>query len=595
MAIALVVPNPILYQYNTTTKGSTAALMQWLHQKKMVSKHNIVVYLFIFAVCCLTYQNLYVAFHSVTSDDYELDLLISSPTPGTPEQREYLSQSKLLLDLDLDSSVRASSRTSRECRLQWDLEKKVNLTNTWLEMQLPILISAIRDDRGEKSHSNNISAQTTQRRLKRSGKRQKRRQGNKKKDFYQNTKEDIVYITLTQAHCRQRRKVFDFKKIPWTCIYGRKSTIGKTSRIIDGKDDDVRQELAAFIPQDKPEAIINLLCNSTMDDSFVLKGIYPTLLPDPIDGKNGTNNEQPFVYNLEAPLECDRLEEQETAKIHEEKKFGACLRFKGEFDRSLVPQWIEYHRILGIEHFWVYVNEVWDLSALYNQSYITYVPYDLNWNNHKSHFQHRYNSYKPKISQEPASFACMWNAKKYGYDWVTTIDVDEWIRVPAAEDNRTGVSKSFPLRSYMERFDPNEYSCFIMRSIAFGRNIWLKQPDYPINPLLIDYVWRQNKNLSEYSGHRAKGIYNPQSVWSFGVHYCWVVEGTINGFYPQKGGLFMHHYKLAHEGVYRKYEKKMVESEGDLLQDPAVRDMYRSDLASALETLDSTPSTTLVP
>ena len=71
------------------------------------------------------------------------------------------------------------------------------------------------------------------------------------------------------------------------------------------------------------------------------------------------------------------FQSQETGNIHE-KKIGACIRFKGEFDRLHVPQWIEYHRLLGIKHFWVYINEEWNVNGLYNQSYMTYMQFDLN-------------------------------------------------------------------------------------------------------------------------------------------------------------------------------------------------------------------------
>ena len=122
-----------------------------------------------------------------------------------------------------------------------------------------------------------------------------------------------------------------------------------------------------------------------------------------------------------------------------------------------------------------------------------------------------------------------------------------------------------------------------MRSVPHGSNKWLPKPDFPPNPLLIDYVWRQNKNLYDYVNGRQKIIYNPQSVWGIGVHYCWTAQGTKKILQPAKGEAYVHHYKLPDRGVSRKGGKRMVKSEDNLLRDPIIRDMYRSDLVSALK------------
>ena len=62
-------------------------------------------------------------------------------------------------------------------------------------------------------------------------------------------------------------------------------------------------------------------------------------------------------------------------------KIGICIQFRGEFDRQLIPQWIEYHKMIGIDHFWIFPNESWNMTGLYNTSYITYVPWDVFWYN----------------------------------------------------------------------------------------------------------------------------------------------------------------------------------------------------------------------
>jgi len=397
----------------------------------------------------------------------------------------------------------------------------------------------------------------------------------------------------------------DFQLIPWVCLYGRNRLEGQINDKDDGAQNQRQgvQELAALAPRTNKGDHVIVMCNSTTENStMVLKGIYPTTIPSQITNNskstNTTNNNVDtiektqqshfdFFYSLKEPLECDRLEEQEMSEVHDEKKIGACLRFKGEHDRALVPQWIEYHRLLGVEHFWVYVNEEWNLSGLFNRSYITYMPFDLNWkdNNHSSYFPHHFNDYKPKLSQEPAQWSCVFNARKYDYDWVITTDTDEYVRVPKLTNKTSGVITS-PLQSYLRKFDPRIYSSLVMNSIPFGRNEWLEKPDFPSDPFLIDYVWRRNLNFSEYPIYRYKQIYNPQHVWSIGVHYCFLSEGKHNVPLKAEDGLFIQHYKLAHKGVYKKHEKIMIKSELDLLKDTTLRDMYRSHLADAMERLE---------
>ena len=465
-----------------------------------------------------------------------------------------------LHDLVDPASVRSksssrSSRTGLECRVFWDYEKKTNLIDRWVELDLPILTSVVRDDRAKKEVLE------------------------REKKFYKNLKQDIVYITLTHAHGKRGKNVaMNFKNILWKCIYGRRlSENGRTHHQI------VYHEFAEHVQSKKPLDIINLMCNHTKNgDDWVLKGISPTKLPDLKAAKLNTTNITSFVYSLEKPLECDRLEQEESAAIHNPKKIGACVRFMGDKDRSLIPQFIEYHRILGIEHFWIFINEDWNLTGLYNASYITYMPLDFICENHKSHFNHIYYSMQPEISQEPANNHCLWNAKKYGYDWVTTTDVDEWIHIPAGDSKADqNVSTIFPLRSYLKRFDPNTFSCLSMKSVPFGSNQWLHKPDFSPNPLLIDYTWRENKTFSKFS-HRKKVIYNPQNVWGIGVHHCWTAQGIHTHLHPAKDA-YVHHYKRPDKGVFLKMEKMMVKSEESLLRDSIMRDMYRSDLVSALE------------
>ena len=81
-----------------------------------------------------------------------------------------------------------------------------------------------------------------------------------------------------------------------------------------------------------------------------------------------------WVYDLRPYLKCDRIE-TEIDRPPPGTKIGMCVRFRG--DHHLIPPFIAYHRLIGVEHFWFYVNEEFDLSDLPVAPYLTYVPIDL--------------------------------------------------------------------------------------------------------------------------------------------------------------------------------------------------------------------------
>mmetsp|Transcript_29363 Transcript_29363/g.79493 ORF Transcript_29363/g.79493 Transcript_29363/m.79493 type:complete len:173 (-) Transcript_29363:14-532(-) len=101
---------------------------------------------------------------------------------------EYLSGNRSS-DVDQRKQLRAGG-TSVDCRMKWDLKKNTHLINQWLEMELPILVTAIRHDRGKKT------------------------QNHEESKYYQNTKDDIVYAILTERPHRQSNKVMNFQLIP---------------------------------------------------------------------------------------------------------------------------------------------------------------------------------------------------------------------------------------------------------------------------------------------------------------------------------------------------------------------------------------------
>jgi hypothetical protein len=208
--------------------------------------------------------------------------------------------------------------------------------------------------------------------------------------------------------------------------------------------------------------------------------------------------------------------------INNSNKIGACLRFQGDFDRSILPQWIEYHRLLGIDHFWIYVNEPWSWQHQeeeleegggggggflhhhhHHPSYVTYLAFDQQWQDHAHYYQHYYHrtldnggdhqevvvapSTQWTLTQEPAQTSCLYLAKTLGYDWITTPDVDEYLFLSKTNNDNNNDDENEnenhdddnhdlpPLKQFLSQFDKEQYSSLIVNSIPYGSNAFVQR------------------------------------------------------------------------------------------------------------------------
>lgn len=114
-------------------------------------------------------------------------------------------------------------------------------------------------------------------------------------------------------------------------------------------------------------------------------------------------------------------------KIEEKKyKVSVCAIFKNE--ALYLKEWIEYHKIIGIQHFYLYNNNSEDnyeevLKPYIEKGLVTLIPWP--------HNQAQMEAYKDGI-------------KKFSFEseWITFIDIDEFI-VPVFENNIYDVLKPF--------------------------------------------------------------------------------------------------------------------------------------------------------
>lgn len=131
----------------------------------------------------------------------------------------------------------------------------------------------------------------------------------------------------------------------------------------------------------------------------------------------------------------------QTERPRPETKIGLCVRFCG--DHHLVPPFIAYHRLIGVEHFWFYINEVFNITDLPMASDVTYVPYRFVWSDH--HNKSRWNYGNGVVGpwkfrrnghsfwQPTAMQQCLYRSKRYGLDWIMANDIDEYLWINRTE------------------------------------------------------------------------------------------------------------------------------------------------------------------
>jgi hypothetical protein len=317
-------------------------------------------------------------------------------------------------------------------------------------------------------------------------------------------------------------------------------------------------ETAKMLPVGrKSSGVIVLTCNS----SSPMSTVWPLAVVSNKTGKTPHYDVRPY-------LACDELELSMGAPPlpPPQVNIGACVMTKS---RHMVEQWIEYHRLIGIHHFWVYINEPLDnLRNLPQRPYVTYVPFNYHWDDHQKNS--KYKNYN--VWQEALQMQCVYRAKRNKLDWVTTTDIDEYIRVMSPPQHS---STALPPLQHLLDGIPNQDKIggLILNSVPFGSNQLLKPVNKTNNTLVIDHVWRNKQDLEKYAWARWKMIYKPQNTWDVGIHYLF--RGGPQKRLNMTSQAFLQHYKLADRGVFQG-------SPSTLLMDTELRDQYRDRVLVAM-------------
>jgi len=196
------------------------------------------------------------------------------------------------------------------------------------------------------------------------------------------------------------------------------------------------------------------------------------------------------------------IEKKETKK-RENVNLSIVAIYKNEPD---LIEWIEYHKLVGVERFYLYDNESTDNSKDLLQPYID-----------KGEVVYHYIAGKCK--QMPVYQDAIYHYKNET-NWLAIIDLDEYI-VPVEKNNISEILSDY-----------KDYPALSINWIIFDSNNLKERP----NKLAIEAYTNINKNMPE--NRHIKSIVNPKKVkFVPNPHYCIYKkhELAVNENYQQIG------------------------------------------------------------
>ena len=169
---------------------------------------------------------------------------------------------------------------------------------------------------------------------------------------------------------------------------------------------------------------------------------------------------------------------------------------------SFLPDWLDFHRYVGVEHVYIYDNEKPEATTLpasmkeyIDNGYVTVVPW-----------AHRTSQMKTYLEVQIAhENDCIWR-HKHDVKWMIKIDVDEYVQ--PMDENRRLIS------DYLRDPRLEELSAIRMSNWFFGHPRSIK----PKGPTIVQRnMWRSKEPTMQNTGHD-KNILRPLNVHYFKIH-----------------------------------------------------------------------------
>jgi len=215
-------------------------------------------------------------------------------------------------------------------------------------------------------------------------------------------------------------------------------------------------------------------------------------------------------------------------------KYAATAFVFGDIGRKYLLPWIEYNRLIGFDHFFIFLREEYDdsLSQYFpHKDYITYIPYDLIPED-------------DSFLQEMANTQAIYMARGFTHDiqWLAIMDPDEYIRIVDTQDCPRYHAKWLAKHHEKEIsiiLDPLENSdigAVQIKNWDYGRGPQAEDSDEG-KQILLDYSWRAKGPVKN---RRAKCIVRPFKNHYYGVHFATLAEGPRLTLDPYCEAYFAH-------------------------------------------------------
>lgn len=269
-----------------------------------------------------------------------------------------------------------------------------------------------------------------------------------------------------------------------------------------------------------------------------------------------------WVYDLRPFMKCDKIEKEMEKPSPGANKVGICVRFRG--DHHMIAPFIAYHRLLGVDHFWFYSNEPFNITDLPILPYVTYVPYRFVYAEHAN--KTRVTNTDGKVTQWEIPFdgdnfwqqdvqqQCLYRSKRYGLDWLMTNDLDEYLwlnkleKVESKAKTDQEQQNSMPkIKQFLQKYMRNtEIGALAVDGWAFGGVTKLNAT------LPFDYYQR---TMKPGIGGRTKLIYRVPKATRIGIH--WLLEGGKTLELPITD-VRWNHYRSPTQGIFGRENEAVV-------------------------------------
>jgi hypothetical protein len=237
----------------------------------------------------------------------------------------------------------------------------------------------------------------------------------------------------------------------------------------------------------------------------------------------------------------------------ERKKIGACLLLQDK--NQFIDEWIAYHRLLGIERVYIYLNEKDDSSLLRFRDYFDRdMVLPIKW-------PFRSPNRLPFSRMQSVQINdCLWRFRHF-HDWLVFMDVDEFLQ-PLGNLSFTNFA------NYLTSMESREdMGGLCVHNVFFGMTA---SQQYNPELLVMEQATYREENATRT---RPKTIARPNKVY-----YMWVHVPSIGSkcIYPDpEKEVRLVHYKNVDTKPPKWYPEMKVADDSMKLLSPKVREQMR--------------------